>query len=266
MVTTLAGIAAGCLGAMLGIGGGVVLVPLLNAGIGLSFAETRAISLMGVLAMSSSMAVSTPVRQLLNLRLAVFLLLFSVTGASIGASLLHVLPAAIYPRLFGVTAAFITVVMLMRLDKRNVMTDTTRTLGAFDGRFHDEETQREVVYRVRRLPLAATGAFVAGLLASFVGIGGGILVVPSLNSWCGVPMRVAAATSVFMIGITAVPAVAEFWESGYLRNLDLAGATAFGVLIGFRLGHWLAARAPVRWLKLLMAALLGLVAVEYLAG
>jgi uncharacterized membrane protein YfcA len=210
--------------------------------------------------------VSATSRQLLNLRLAVFLLLFSVSGASVGASMLDVLPAAIFPRVFGLTAAFIATVMLLRIDTRNVQADTTHPLGAFDGRFYDEDTRQAVVYRVRRLPLAAAGAFIAGALASFIGIGGGILVVPSLNSWCGVPMRVAAATSVFMIGITTVPAVVEHWAEGYLQNFDLAGAAALGVLIGFRAGRSLSARTRVRWIKLLMAGMLAIVAAEYLLG
>jgi uncharacterized membrane protein YfcA len=266
VLALIAGVGAGCLGALLGIGGGVLLVPLLNIGMGIPFRETTAISLAAVLAMSASMAVSIRGRRLLNVRLAVFLLLFSVTGASVGAELLDVLPPAVFPRVFGVTAAFIAVVMLVRLDTRNILADPQRPMGVFDGRFHDEDTRQDVVYHVRRLPLASAGSFVAGVLASFVGIGGGILVVPSLNSWCGVPMRVAAATSVFMIGVTTVPAALEHWSSDYLPNLDLAGAAAIGVIIGFRAGRWLSGRARVRWIKLLMAGLLAVVAVEYLVG
>lgn len=264
LLTLLAGVAAGGLGALLGIGGGVVLVPLLNVGLGVPFRETAAVSLIAVLAMSSAMAVSPVGRRLLNPRLAVFLLLFSVTGASVGAELLDWLPAAIYPRIFGLTAAFIAVVMVLRLDQRNVLIETATPAGPFDGRFYDEDTGREVSYRVRRLPLAAVGAVIAGMLASFIGIGGGILVVPSLNSWCGVPMRVAAATSVFMIGITAVPGTVENWSAGDLGDFHLAGSAALGVLAGFRAGQWLGARVRVRWLKILMAALLAIVALEYL--
>jgi hypothetical protein len=266
VLTLIAGVAAGCLGALLGIGGGVILVPLLNIGMGVPFRETAAISLIGVLAMSSAMAVSVRGRKLLNVRLAVCLLLFGVTGASVGAELIDVLPAAVFPRLFGLTAAFIAIVMLVRLDTRNVMSEPQRPMGAFDGQVHDEDTQQDVVYHVRRLPLAAAGAFIAGVLASFVGIGGGILVVPSLNSWCGVPMRVAAATSVFMIGVTTLPPAIHHLEMGYLQNFDLAGATAIGVLLGFRVGRSLSRRARVRWLKLLMAGMLIIVAAEYLIG
>jgi uncharacterized membrane protein YfcA len=264
LLTLLAGVAAGCLGALLGIGGGVVLVPLLNVGLGVPFRETAAVSLIGVLAMSSAMAVSPVGRQLLNPRLAVFLLLFSVTGASAGAGLLDWLPAAIYPRIFGVTAAFIAVVMVLRLDQRNVLVEPATPAGPFDGRFHDEDTGREVSYRVRRLPLAAGGALIAGMLASFIGIGGGILVVPSLNSWCGIPMRVAAATSGFMIGITAIPGAVAHYQLGYLNDFRFAAAAALGVLIGYRAGVALGQRTRVRGLKILMAVMLSLVALKYL--
>ena len=266
VLTLLAGVGAGCLGALLGIGGGVLLIPLLNIGMGIPFRETTTISLIAVLAMSSAMSVSIRGRKLLNLRLAVFLLLFSVSGATVAAELIDLLPEAMFPRVFGLTAAFIAIVMLVRLDTRNVMSEPQRPMGAFDGRFYDEDSRQDVVYHVRRLPLAAAGSFMAGVLASFVGIGGGILVVPSLNSWCGVPMRVAAATSVFMIGITTVPPAIYHLDKGYLQNFDLAGATAIGVLIGFRVGRKLSGRARVRWIKLLMAGLLAVVAAEDLIG
>jgi uncharacterized membrane protein YfcA len=264
LLTLIAGVAAGCLGALLGIGGGVLIVPLLNIGIGLPFGTSRAVSLIGVLATSSAMAVSTVGRQLLNVRLATVLLLFSVTGASVGAMLLSRLPADIFPRMFGVVAAIIAAAMFVRLDRRNVIADSSAVVGVFAGRFYDEDTQAEVAYRVRRLPLAAAGAVAAGMLATFIGIGGGIMIVPLLNLWCGVPMRVAAATSAFMIGVTAVPGAIEHWKAGYLHSFDLAGAAAVGVLLGFRAGHWMSARASVRWLKLIMAGILTIVAVEYL--
>ena len=113
-------------------------------------------------------------------------------------------------------------------------------------------------------PLAMSAAFGAGTLSSLLGIGGGILVVPSLNSWCGVPMRVAAATSAFMIGITAIPGAIAHYHLGYMNDFRLPAAAALGVLIGYRLGVGLGQRTPVRGLKLLMAGLLSVVALRYL--
>ena len=75
--------------------------------------------------------------------------------------------------------------------------------GVLGGRYHEEESGGTVTYRVKRLPLAIAASFVAGNVSSLLGIGGGIIKVPVLNAWCGIPLRAAAATSAFMIGVTA---------------------------------------------------------------
>lgn len=260
----LAGVAAGSLGALLGLGGGIILVPVLNAGFGLPFPEAAAISLVGVLATSTSVSAASASRRLLNPRLAATLLVFSVGGARYGASLLGTIPDAVFEKIFGVTAAVVAAVMVARLDKRNVQEAASVDTGVLGGHFFDEDTQTDVVYRVRRLPVAAAASVGAGILASFVGIGGGILVVPALNSWCGVPIRVAAATSAFMIGITAMPGVLGHWTLGHLSDFQLTGAVCVGVLAGYRLGLALSARVRVVWLKGLMAILLVFVAGKYL--
>jgi uncharacterized membrane protein YfcA len=264
-LTVLVGVLAGGLGALLGIGGGVVLVPLVHAVLGRSFREAAAVSLVAVLATSASVAASTEIRRLLNVRLAIVMLIFSVSGATFGASVLHLLSEQTYERIFGLTAAVIAVGMLQRLDKRNVRTaGDVVDPGVLGGHFYDEDTRTDVVYHPRRIPLAMSAAFGAGTLSSLLGIGGGILVVPSLNSWCGVPMRVAATTSAFMIGITAIPGAIAHYHLGYMNDFRLPAAAALGVLIGYRLGVGLGQRTPVRGLKLLMAGLLSVVALRYL--
>ena len=264
-LTMLAGVAAGSLGALLGIGGGVLLVPLVNVLIGRPFREAAAVSLVAVLSTSASVAASPATRRLLNVRLAIVLLVFSVGGATFGATVLHLLSEPTYERIFGVTAALIAVGVLQRLDKRNIRSGAgVIDPGVLGGRFYDEDTRSEVVYHPRRMPLAMFSSFGAGMLASLLGIGGGILVVPSLNSWCGVPMRVAAATSGFMIGVTAVPGAIAHYELGYLGDFRLAAAASLGVLLGYRIGFTLSRRTPVRGLKLLKAGILAIVAFKYL--
>lgn len=260
----LAGVAAGSLGALLGLGGGIILVPLLNAGLGMPFSEAAAISLVGVLATSASVSAASASRRLLNARLAALLLVFSVGGAKVGAGVLDVIPDAVFEKIFGVTAAVVAIAMVARLDKRNVKSAASLGTGVLGGQFFDDDTQLDAAYRVRRLPLAAGSSVGAGVLASFLGIGGGILVVPALNSWCGVPIRVAAATSAFMIGVTAVPGVVAHWSLGHLSDLQLVGAVCVGVLVGYRLGLSLSARVGVVWLKGIMAVLLLFVAGKYL--
>ena len=109
-----------------------------------------------------------------------------------------------------------------------------------------------VTYQVRRMPLAIGASFVAGNLSSLLGIGGGVVKVPVLNAWCGVPMRAAAATSALMIGVTATGGAIIYFGHGDL-DLLLAAPAILGVQLGSRLGMRFTERASARWLKLLMA-------------
>ncbi len=260
----VAGAAAGCLGSLVGIGGGALIVPVLNSVIGLSFREATAASLVGVLVTSSSAGLAPAGRQLHNARLLLVLLLFSVSGAMLGGQFIASFSERTFQVIFGATAAIIAAIMLVRLNKRNVLPPGSIEPGVFGGRFHDDDTGAEVVYRVKRLPVAMAVSFSAGVLTSLVGIGGGILIVPMLNSLCGVPLRAAAATSVLMIGVTAVPSLAAHWAGGYLGDFHMAAMTAIGVLAGFQAGLAISSRAPVQWLKIVMAMILLAVAAQYL--
>jgi len=264
LLTMAAGVAAGGLGALLGVGGGVLLVPLLHGLLGLQFSQAAAASLVGVLATSASVSASPGGRLLLNPRLALLLLVFSVAGAVVGAATVELVPTGVLERIFGGTAALAAIVMLARIHLRNVRPESDVDPGTLGGRFVDADTRMPVVYRVRRVPLAMAVSTAAGLLASYVGVGGGIVIVPALNSWCGVPIRVAAATSAFMIGVTAVPGVIGYWAHGHLGDFQLPAAAAIGVVFGYRAGLWLSTVAPVKAVKLLMAGLLLAVAWMYL--
>jgi uncharacterized protein len=257
------GVIAGCMGALLGLGGGVFLVPFLNAWFGLDFKTAAAISLVTVIATSSAVSAGTTGRNLINLRLGMLLEVASAAGGvAAGVTISHISDITLERGFAGMTA-FIAVLMLTRLERRNVIVDTTVDPGTLGGRFHDEESGGDVVYRVRRLPLALFVSFIAGNVSAAFGLGGGILKVPVLTAWCGVPMRVAAATSSLMIGVTAVASVPIQYANGYV-NPPLAGAAVLGVLVGSRGGLWFGARARSKWLKLLMAVVLMLVSIIYL--
>ena len=165
---------------------------------------------------------------------------------------------------FGGTALLAAAIMLSRLGKRNIQPKSDEDLGALGGHFHDDDTGEEVSYRVRRVPIAIATALGAGFVSTFAGLGGGLLVVPSMNSWCGVPMRVAAATSAFLIGVTAFTPVIENYHSGLVRSPELAAASLLGVLAGSHLGLKLSGRLPVRALKIAMAVILASLGAEYL--
>jgi hypothetical protein len=257
----LAGGVAGCLGSLLGIGGGVFLVPFLNVGLGLEFKIAMAISLMTVIATSSVVSAGTAGRQLINLRLGMLLEIASTLGGLVAGITVQRLTNRTLGVLFAVVTAAIAAIMLSRLERRNVL-DANVDPGKLGGRFHDEESGREVSYQVKRLPVAMFASLVAGAISGSLGIGGGILKVPVLNAWCGVPMRAAAATSALMIGVTAVSSVPLQYARGYI-NPPLAAAAVLGVLAGSRFGFWFGGRTPVKWLKILMAFVLAAVSILY---
>jgi uncharacterized protein len=262
-IVMASGAIAGCLGALLGLGGGVFLVPFLNAWFGLDFKTAAAISLVTVIATSSAVSAGTAGRNLINLRLGMLLEVASAAGGvAAGLTVAHLSDITL-ERGFAVVTALIAMLMLTRLERRNVIVDTTVDPGPLGGRLHDEETGGEVVYRVRRLPVALATSFLAGNVSAAFGIGGGILKVPVLNAWCGVPMRVSAATSSLMIGVTAVASLPIQYANGYV-NPPLAAAAVLGVLLGSRGGLWFGVRARAKSLKLLMAMVLVLVSIIYL--
>ncbi len=257
-----AGAVAGCLGALLGIGGGVFLVPFVDVVLGLGLTTARGISIMTVIATSSVVTAGSASRPLINMRLAMVLLIAASAGGLIGGITVIQLPEPVLSAIFAIVTGGIAILMLGRLDRRNVILDLAVEPGRLGGRFHENESGGQVVYRLKRMPLAAVVSAVGGYVSGILGIGGGILQVPALNAWCGVPIRAAAATSAVMIGATAAASAPIFYGRGDI-NPPLAAAAVIGVLGGSQLGFWIGGRARSRWLKLLMAVVLAIVSVTY---
>jgi hypothetical protein len=257
-----AGAVAGCFGALLGLGGGVFLVPFLNVVLGVPIHVASGVSLMTVIATSSAVAAGSGSRSLVNLRLGMLLQVAASTGALLGGITVARLSESTLSGIFAAVTAAIAAIMLTRLDRRNVILDSRVEPGTLGGRFHDEESGREVVYRTRRLPLALSVSLAGGSISGLLGIGGGILQVPALNAWCGVPIRAAAATSAVMIGVTVAASAPIYYARGDV-SVPLAAAAVLGVLAGSRAGFWVGDRARAKWLKLLMALVLAAVSIIY---
>src|SRR5436309_64189 len=260
LVIFLAGATAGAMGGLLGLGGGVFLVPFLNLALGFPLKSAAAISLTTVIATSSSVTAGRVGKQLINLRFGMALEVATVAGSLLGGITAQAFSESTLQRLFGVVAILVALAMLGRLNRRNVILDPTIDPGRLGARFFDAESGRTVTYRIKRLPVALAASFLAGNVSSLLGLGGGIIKVPALNAWCGMPMRAAAATSAFMIGVTATGGAVIYYGRG-----DLAPIAAAPAVLGVQLGSWvglhLGQRAPAKWLKMLMAGILLVVAV-----
>ena len=261
LVTIAAGAVAGALGSLLGLGGGVFLVPFLNLGIGLPMRSASAVSLVTVIATSSVTSAARGRLRLVNLRLGMVLEIFTTIGGFVGVLFVNRVSERALEWAFGTVMAFVAVVMASRLNQRNILAAETPETGVLGGRYLDPEAGREVAYRFRRPGVGFAASFAAGF-ASTLGIGGGVLKVPALNAWCGVPLRVAAATSAMMIGVTALVGSINYFVRGDILP-HLAAAGAVGVLLGSRGGEAIGVRSRTRALKLLMALVLAVVAGLY---
>jgi hypothetical protein len=262
VVTMLAGAVAGALGALLGVGGGVLLVPFLNLAMGLPFTTASGISLVTIIATSSASSAAKGRMHLVNLRLGMVLEIFTTTGGVFGFWWLGERKDATIELMFGWTLVAIALIVLSRIDKRNVIKDASVDVGALGGRYEEAESGGVVSYRLRR-PIVAFGvSFVAGIVSNF-GLGGGIVKVPVLNAWCGVPIRTAAATSSLMIGATALVLTIKNFRAGHIVP-ELAAATVLGVLMGTQVGMYAQHRSKAKTHKIVMVTLLLSVAGLYI--
>jgi uncharacterized protein len=253
ILLVLCGAATGLVGSMLGIGGGVFLVPLLTLGMGYSIRAAVAASLLSVIATASASATVNLERGLVNMRLGMALEMATTIGGLSGGLAAALLTARELFLLFGATLAVMGLLMVLRSGRRNVIRDLSVDPGRLGGTLQEDGTI--YVYRVKRLPLALFASLVAGAISGLLGIGGGTVKVPILNTFCGIPIRVAAATSAFMIGVTAAASAFIYYGRGDM-NLPLSAAVAIGALPGSLAGARLSQIIEARYLKIILAILL----------
>lgn len=237
-----AGLLAGTMGALLGVGGGVLLVPLLVLGFKVPLEEAVPASLMCVVASSCGASASYVERRLSDIRLGLTLELATVLGALVGGLLASRLAPAWVALVFGLFALYVSVQMSL-------------------GRAAPEQPVED--YVPTHYMLGLSGSFVAGSLSALLGVGGGPLKVPLMNYGMRVPFKVASATSNLMIGVTGAASVAAYAWHGHVK-LALVAPLVVGVLAGAGVGSRLMPRVPTRVLRRLFAAVLLWVAVQML--
>jgi uncharacterized membrane protein YfcA len=241
------GTAAGVFGSLLGLGGGVLIVPLLTLVFGLELREAVGVSLVSVIMTSSVAAGVYLERHTADLRLGMRLELFTAIGALIGGSIAFLLAERLLALLFAGLLIYVAVSMLR-----------ARTPAAPVGPPGEPET-----YEVRNMRLGVVGATGAGVLSALLGVGGGIVKVPLMHLGMGVPLRVATATSNLMVGITAAASAVIYVIHGGVDPY-VAGPTVIGVFLGASIGSRISHRVDVRVLRFLFVAVLLYTAFEML--
>ncbi len=235
----LFGIFAGSLGAMLGLGGGVLMIIFLILALNIPAHQAVALSLIAVIA-SSSMAGSVYIKdRMTNLKLAMILEAFTVSGAVAGAFLALSLPVSAIQAILGCVLFYTSITMFKeRKDECSGYAGN----GSLDGEFYDEQACKTVRYKVKNLGLGALASLIAGAVSGMVGIGGGVIKVPIMNIVMKIPIKAAAATSNFMVGVTAAASAVIYFQSG-LVDLRLSAPTILGIMVGAYFGTRLLARS-----------------------
>ncbi len=257
------GVAAGAFGSILGLGGGILIVPLLTLVFVLPLREAVAVSLVCVIVTSSASAGVYLERRQANLRLGMVLELFTAAGAIVGGAIAFLIDERLLAGLFALLLVYVAATMAGGLRRRMVPEPIAdaETPAPSPAPEPGARPQGDMDYRADRLPLAAAGSVGAGVASALLGIGGGLIKVPLMHLVLGVPLRIATATSNLMIGITASASAIVYLLRGGI-DAYVAGPTAVGVFVGATLGSRLGHRIGQRALRLLFVVVLLYTAVE----
>jgi uncharacterized protein len=253
--------AAGFLGALTGLGGGVVIVPLLTVVMGVDIRYAIGASLVSVIATSSGAAAAYVKEGYTNLRIGMFLEIATTIGAIAGAFLAAAVSTSAISIVFGIVL-LVSAYLASREhhDSRSAATsDPLATRLRLDGTFPTPQGPR--AYHVRRVPAGFGLMFIAGILSGLLGIGSGALKVLAMDQVMRIPFKVSTTTSNFMIGVTAAASAGVYLGRGYI-DPGLAMPVMLGVLLGALLGAKVLVGARVKTLRIVFALVIVALGIE----
>ena len=254
-------LAAGAFGALAGLGGGIIIVPVLTLFFGVNVHYAIGASVVSVIATSSGAASTYIKTNLTNLKVGLFLAIATTLGALSGAYVGVYLSGPILFGIFGMVLGLSAFVMWQKRNQElpiNVQPDALSRRLELGSSYYDEALKREVKYEVQGTRLGLGLMYIAGLVSGLLGIGSGGLKVPALDIAMKLPIKVSSATSNFMIGVTAATSTGVYLARGYI-NPYLAAPIALGVVLGSQVGTRLLRRLKgqvVRWLFIVVLVVL----------
>ena len=257
-------IMAGVLGSLVGLGGGVLIVPLLTIAFGLPIYFAIGASIISVIATSSGAATAYVHDHLTNLRVGMFLEIATTTGAITGAFLAGLLAPNLLFVLFGVMLLISALPLLHKIGEelpQRVKNDRLANWLHLSGSYPDRRLGREVAYQVTHTPLGMAMMYVAGIISGLLGIGSGTFKVLAMDTAMRLPMKVSTTTSNFMIGVTAAASAGIYFSRGDVPPL-VAAPVALGVLLGAFLGTRLLTHLSNKALRLIFIPVMVVIALE----
>lgn len=261
-----ASVIAGFVGSLVGLGGGVLIVPLLTLGFGADIRYAIGASIVSVIATSSGAAVAYVRERITNLRVGMFLELATTTGAIVGALVAGVVEASVLFVVFGLALGVSAIPLIARIGEElplGVTNDIWATRLSLASTYEDAALQRTIPYQVTNVPIGLGMMWLAGVLSGLLGIGSGTFKVLAMDVAMRLPVKVSTTTSNFMIGVTAAASAGIYFTRGDVNPL-IAAPVALGVLLGAVIGSRTLMRLSNRAIRILFIPILLAVALEML--
>lgn len=261
----LVGLFAGILGALLGLGGGIVITPVLTLLFGVDIKYAVGASIIAVLATSSGSAIAYLKDDMLNLRIAMFLEIFTTLGAFVGAVLSVITDSQFLFLLYGALMLFQAFNMYQKIRSKKEehlpsQNDAIAEKLNLSGEYFDKGLNRTVKYQVVNVPGGSIVMFFAGVMSALLGIGAGAFKVLAMDTVMKMPLKASSATANFMMGVTGTASAIFYLFVGQI-NPVLVTPIALGVLVGSFIGSRIMPYVPVkvlRWIFLVALLALGM--------
>lgn len=256
-----ASLLAGFLGSLTGLGGGVVIVPLLTLVFGVNIRYAIGAALVSVIATSSGAAAAYVREGYSNIRVGMLLEIATTLGALTGVAVALYLRASVIAIIFGLVLIYSAYTSIRQSPDSNqdLGPDPVATWLRLDSTYPTADGLRS--YHVRGVPLGFALMYVAGVLSGLLGIGSGAVKVLAMDKAMKLPFKVSTTTSNFMIGVTAAASAGIYLSRGYI-DPALAMPVVLGVLVGSLAGARVLAGAQVRILRLVFSVVIGILAIE----
>jgi hypothetical protein len=256
-------VTAGLLGALTGLGGGIIVVPMLTLLFHVDMRYAVGASIVSVIGTSSGAAAAYVREGFTNVRVGILLEVATTTGALVGAALAGLITTNALAILFGLVLLFTAARALKPRGEHDILT----TPDKWAARLRLDSTYPTAAglqrYSVTRVPAGFVVMFAAGILSALLGIGSGIVKVLAMDQLMRLPFKVSTTTSNFMIGVTAAASAGVYLHRGYIDPV-LAFPVMLGVLVGALIGARILTRANVKWLRNLFTVVVVVMAIEML--
>lgn len=256
----LVGIFAGTMGAILGIGGGMIITPIVTLALGLDIKYAIGASIIAVIATSSGATIAYLKDDVLNLRVAMFLEIATTIGAIVGALLTGYFNGNILYFLFGALLVFSSWNMYrkLRLGKevlKRANPDKLATKFKLNSSYYDKNLNQQIDYQVENIPLGLSIMFGAGLASGMLGIGSGAFKVMAMDNAMKMPLKPSSATSNLMMGVTAAASATVYFFNGSIKP-EIAVPLALGILVGAALGSRIMPHLPAKVIRMIFISIL----------